>query len=179
MEATTGYARLGDARIAYQVVGGGPIDLVITPGSFLSFDVAGEDPTVVHRCEQVLKLGQSWTKPAPRARTGMSQPSRHADADGAPDRRPALRVTRATDPGTAAKVAGLGDCRPAERPIPQRRKLDSEFGVRQLEYPLGTSQVPERMLAQVDEFTAGRQGAGQELTGTARYEHLTSVTRLE
>lgn len=44
MEATTGYVRLGEDRIAYQVVGGGPIDLVITPGSFLSFDVAGEDP---------------------------------------------------------------------------------------------------------------------------------------
>jgi hypothetical protein len=67
LEATTRCVRLGKDRIAYQVVGGGPIDLVITPGSFPSFDFAGEDPTGVHRCEQVPKQGQSWTMPGPRA----------------------------------------------------------------------------------------------------------------
>ena len=31
MRPKTGYARNGDVRIAYQVVGDGPIDVVITP----------------------------------------------------------------------------------------------------------------------------------------------------
>lgn len=44
MEAHTGYARSGTARIAFQVTGEGPIDLIITPGSFLSFDISAEDP---------------------------------------------------------------------------------------------------------------------------------------
>jgi class 3 adenylate cyclase/pimeloyl-ACP methyl ester carboxylesterase len=44
METTTGFARVGGARIAYQVTGSGPVDLVSTPGSFVSFDVTAEDP---------------------------------------------------------------------------------------------------------------------------------------
>jgi len=43
MERRTGYARLGSARIAYQVTGTGPIDLVLVLGSFVSFDTADED----------------------------------------------------------------------------------------------------------------------------------------
>jgi class 3 adenylate cyclase/pimeloyl-ACP methyl ester carboxylesterase len=44
VESHTGYARLGAARIAFQVIGGGPIDLISTPGSFVSFDISAEDP---------------------------------------------------------------------------------------------------------------------------------------
>ncbi len=44
MESQTGYARLGTARIAFQVTGEGPIDLISTPGSFVSFDISAEDP---------------------------------------------------------------------------------------------------------------------------------------
>lgn len=44
MERATGYARLGSQRIAYEVVGSGPIDLVLTPGSFGAFDTDWEDP---------------------------------------------------------------------------------------------------------------------------------------
>lgn len=46
MDKETGYATAGDARIAFQVLGAGPIDLVSTPGSFVSFDVASDDPMV-------------------------------------------------------------------------------------------------------------------------------------
>src|SRR5437016_1829631 len=42
MERTTGYARLGSQRIAYEVAGSGPTDLVVTAGSFGAFDVVQE-----------------------------------------------------------------------------------------------------------------------------------------
>jgi class 3 adenylate cyclase/pimeloyl-ACP methyl ester carboxylesterase len=44
VESHTYYARLGTARIAFQVAGEGPIDLISTPGSFVSFDISAEDP---------------------------------------------------------------------------------------------------------------------------------------
>lgn len=46
MERTTGFATVGDAQVAYQVTGTGPIDLITTPGSFVSFDVASDDPMI-------------------------------------------------------------------------------------------------------------------------------------
>lgn len=45
MEPATGYAMLGDDRIAYQVIGDGPIDIVYTSGFFGSFDVEWEEPS--------------------------------------------------------------------------------------------------------------------------------------
>ena len=44
MERVTGYARLDSHRIAYEVVGDGPNDLVLTSGSFGAFDTDWEDP---------------------------------------------------------------------------------------------------------------------------------------
>ena len=44
MERAVGYARLGSQRIAYEVFGAGPVDLVVTSGSFSSFDTDWEDP---------------------------------------------------------------------------------------------------------------------------------------
>jgi class 3 adenylate cyclase len=44
VELLTGYARLGTARIAFQVTGEGPVDLISTGGSFVSFDISAEDP---------------------------------------------------------------------------------------------------------------------------------------
>lgn len=46
MERTTGFAHLNDANIAYQVNGSGSVDLVATPGSFVGFDIAEDDPMV-------------------------------------------------------------------------------------------------------------------------------------
>ncbi len=40
----TRYARNGDLRIAYQVVGQGPIDLVFVPGFISNVDLAWDDP---------------------------------------------------------------------------------------------------------------------------------------
>jgi class 3 adenylate cyclase len=44
MRPETHYARSGDISIAYQVVGSGPIDLVIVPGWISNVDFAWEDP---------------------------------------------------------------------------------------------------------------------------------------
>ena len=44
----TRYARSGDVRIAYQVVGNGPVDLVFVPGYISNLDLQWEDPGFVH-----------------------------------------------------------------------------------------------------------------------------------
>ena len=44
MERAIGYAPLGPQRIAYEVVGSGPVDLVLTAGSYSAFDTDWEDP---------------------------------------------------------------------------------------------------------------------------------------
>ena len=42
----TRYARSGDLRIAYQVVGEGPLDLVFVPGFISNVDLAWDDPVL-------------------------------------------------------------------------------------------------------------------------------------
>ena len=44
MDRTSGYARVGPSRIAYEVFGSGEINLVISAGSFGAFDIDWEDP---------------------------------------------------------------------------------------------------------------------------------------
>ena len=44
----TGYARLGDDRIAYHVLGEGPAGLVLRPGSFASMDAKLDEPEWAH-----------------------------------------------------------------------------------------------------------------------------------
>jgi class 3 adenylate cyclase/dienelactone hydrolase len=46
--AETHYARSGNLRIAYQVVGKGPLDLVLVPGFISNLDLYWDEPTVAH-----------------------------------------------------------------------------------------------------------------------------------
>lgn len=46
MEPVTGYAVLDGQRIAYQVIGDGPVDLVMAPSWFSSFDIEWEQPLI-------------------------------------------------------------------------------------------------------------------------------------
>jgi class 3 adenylate cyclase len=46
MLVETHYAKSGDLRIAYQVVGNGPLDLVLVPGFISNLDLYWEEPTV-------------------------------------------------------------------------------------------------------------------------------------
>jgi class 3 adenylate cyclase len=76
MEATvqpeTKYARLGRDRIAYQVLGEGPPDLVMTTGSFGHVDMAWEDPGIA----LFLRTLASFSRPIQfdRRGTGASDP---------------------------------------------------------------------------------------------------------
>lgn len=58
MQPETKYARLGDDRIAYQVLGHGPPDLVLTFGVFSSVDLIWEDPglALFHRLSKQSRL---------------------------------------------------------------------------------------------------------------------------
>ena len=40
----TRYAKCGDLDIAYQVLGDGPVDVVVLPGPFVSFDSIEAEP---------------------------------------------------------------------------------------------------------------------------------------
>jgi pimeloyl-ACP methyl ester carboxylesterase len=46
VQPETRYARLGSDRIAYQVLGHGPPDLVMTTGGFSQIDIIWEDPGI-------------------------------------------------------------------------------------------------------------------------------------
>ena len=46
MQPEAAYARLGDDRVAYQVLGEGPPDLVVTNGAFSHVDLQWEDPGI-------------------------------------------------------------------------------------------------------------------------------------
>jgi class 3 adenylate cyclase len=70
----TRYAWLGQDRIAYQVMGQGPPDLVVTPGSFSHMDAVWEDPAVAlmlrrfasfSRLIRFDRLGTGASDPAP------------------------------------------------------------------------------------------------------------------
>jgi class 3 adenylate cyclase len=53
MEPETRYARLGEARIAYQVVGEGPPDLVVSAGTYGNIDLDWEDPMAARMYRRV------------------------------------------------------------------------------------------------------------------------------
>src|SRR3954470_10493893 len=61
MQPDTHYAKSGDVRIAYQVAGDGPFDLVFVPGFISNLDLAWEEP---HRA-------RVWTRLASFARLIM------------------------------------------------------------------------------------------------------------
>jgi len=48
MPVDTHYARSGDLRIAYQVVGEGPLDLVFVPGFISNLDLYWDEPNMAH-----------------------------------------------------------------------------------------------------------------------------------
>ena len=53
MEPQTRYARLGEARIAYQVAGDGPPDLVVSAGTYGNIDLDWEDPMAARMYRRV------------------------------------------------------------------------------------------------------------------------------
>ena len=49
----TRYAKSGDVHIAYQVMGSGPLDLVLVPGFFSHLDIEWEEPRFVGFLERL------------------------------------------------------------------------------------------------------------------------------
>src|SRR5260370_16701720 len=71
----TRYARSGDVRIAYQVIGNGPIDLVFVPGFLSNLEVHWEDPGYTVTCSSgsaLLHGSSSSTNVAPASATGST-----------------------------------------------------------------------------------------------------------
>jgi class 3 adenylate cyclase len=54
----TRYARSGEVSIAYQVVGDGPLDIVVVPGFVSHVELIWEIPTAVHMIERLASFGR-------------------------------------------------------------------------------------------------------------------------
>ena len=74
MEQETRYARLGEDRIAYQVIGDGPVDVVLSRGSFSTLDATWSLPDtsapylrLASVCRLILfdRLGTGWSDAVP------------------------------------------------------------------------------------------------------------------
>ena len=68
----TQYARSGELSIAYQVVGDGPMDLVLVPGFYSHVEMAWENPSMVRVIERLAAFARLilWDKPG----SGLSDP---------------------------------------------------------------------------------------------------------
>src|SRR4051794_26889011 len=58
MVPETRYARSGDVHIAYQVVGDGPIDLVLVPGFVSHVEESWEDPGATHFLQRLTSFSR-------------------------------------------------------------------------------------------------------------------------
>jgi len=67
------YARIGDAHVAYQVVGSGPIDLVVAPGFISHLDLQWTMPTYVSYIEDLASFSRVIL--FDKRGTGLSDPS--------------------------------------------------------------------------------------------------------
>ena len=72
MEAQVRYARSGEVHVAYQVLGAGPIDIVVVPGFVSHLEVALENPGVRAFAERLTRFAR--VIPLDKRGTGMSDP---------------------------------------------------------------------------------------------------------
>ncbi|MGY1604573.1 adenylate/guanylate cyclase domain-containing protein [Geodermatophilus sp. SYSU D00815] len=155
-EPDTRYARLGDERIAYQVVGSGPPDLVLSAGTFNSIDLDWEDPALAamyHRMSRFCRLirfdrrGSGASDPLPLRSLPPWESyteevvavmdavgARRAAVMGVFDAGPMAALFAATHPGRTVALVLVNTA---------ARVLRSD------DYPIGTE--PERAAAVVDQ----------------------------
>lgn len=146
LEPTSGYATLGDQRIAYQVVGDGSIDLVYTLGFAGSIDVEWEEPAFrlffqqMARYARVIRFDQRGTGASdPISLDALPPWESYAEEIEA--------VMDAVGSDQAAIIAGLpagpvGLLFAATRPERVKALILMQAGVRYLEaddYPIGMS----------------------------------------
>ena len=72
MQAQTRYARSGPVSIAYQVVGTGPVDLVLVPGFVSHVEVAWEEPRLARFLTRLASFSRLIV--FDKRGTGMSDP---------------------------------------------------------------------------------------------------------
>jgi len=98
----TRYARSGEVRIAYQVVGNGPIDLVFVPGFISNLEVHWEDPGFGH----LLRRLSTFTRliQFDKRGTGLSD---HVDTHDLPSLETRMDDVRAVMDATGSKRAAL------------------------------------------------------------------------
>ena len=95
----TRYAKSGDVSIAYQVVGDGPMDLVLVPGFVSHLEVAWEEPNLAHFLSRLASFSRLIL--FDKRGTGMSDPV--TDAPTMAERMDDIRaVMDATDSEEAA-----------------------------------------------------------------------------
>ena len=70
----TRYARSGSVRIAYQVVGSGPLDLVLVPGFISNLDLFWEEP-------ELKRQHEAWGASRSQFNTDLRQPGSAAQAE--------------------------------------------------------------------------------------------------
>jgi pimeloyl-ACP methyl ester carboxylesterase len=58
MEPTTGYALLDDQHIAYQIIGDGPIDIILTVGWWAPFDTDWDEPNIRAFFQQLARFSR-------------------------------------------------------------------------------------------------------------------------
>lgn len=160
MEPTTGYAQIGDQRVAYSVLGDGPIDVIFTFGFWGSFDVEWEDPGRRLFYEQMASFARLIR--FDQRGSGASDP---ITLDALPPWESFAdeieAVLDAVGADQAAVIAGgaagpIGMLFAATRPERTRALVLYMAGVRYLlddDYPIGWS--PEELTAAMEHFQEG------------------------
>ena len=91
LEPETRYARAGDVRVAYQVMGDGPRDLVLVPGFVSNLELAWEHPPYERFMRRISsfarvivfdKRGSGLSDPVDRAATIEERTDEHSRGDG-------------------------------------------------------------------------------------------------
>ena len=103
-QPATRYARSGDVNLAYQIVGDGPLDVIVVPGGLTHLEVSWEWPPLARFLHELASLGRLITLDG--RGTGLSDPA----APGAllEDRMGDLRAVLDAAGAERAVIIGLG-----------------------------------------------------------------------
>jgi class 3 adenylate cyclase len=105
LQAETKYAVCGDIHIAYQVVGGGPFDLVLAPGFVSNVELVWDLPGVRRSLEQLASFSRLIT--FDKRGTGLSD--RDVGAPGLEERMDDVRAVMEAAGSKQAALMGVGD----------------------------------------------------------------------
>ena len=145
MPPDTKYAKSGDVRVAYQVTGEGPADLVLAPGTASHLDLDWEWPEKASFLERLGSFCQA--DPLRQARNGpVGSSNRRRDARGADGRHQGRDGRSRERPGSHLRVLRRGQPgRPFSSTYPQRTRALLAWGaqarwIRADDYPWGPTQ---------------------------------------